>query len=172
MDCVFRTERLRLHEAKAQDAQFFQHLMTTPKWLEFIGDRGVHSKEDARRYIEETIRWSYTKNGYGLYTMVPTGELAPIGICGFLKRDYLAHPDVGFAILPSHEGRGYIKEALAGLFKFGSEQLGFSTLHALIAFNNNASESLVTQFGFTYERDVISPNSSERLRLFTAKFIK
>lgn len=26
----------------------------------------------------------------------------PIGICGLVKRDFLAYPDLGFALLPEH----------------------------------------------------------------------
>ena len=45
---VIVTERLSLRHLTADDAPFILRLVNEPSWLEFIGDKGVRSLEDAR----------------------------------------------------------------------------------------------------------------------------
>jgi hypothetical protein len=47
---VVETERLALHWLRLADAVFIRELVTEPSWLEFIGDKGVRTLADARRY--------------------------------------------------------------------------------------------------------------------------
>jgi len=64
------TERLTLREVTYDDAAFILELLNTPKFIRYIGDRGVRSIEDALRYIDERYLASYRENGYGLYGVV------------------------------------------------------------------------------------------------------
>ena len=43
------TDRLRLRRLEAADASFILRLVNEPSWLRFIGDRGVHDLDGARR---------------------------------------------------------------------------------------------------------------------------
>jgi [ribosomal protein S5]-alanine N-acetyltransferase len=45
------TERLRLDPFTFADAAFFKELVNTPGWLQYIGDRNIHSITDAEQYI-------------------------------------------------------------------------------------------------------------------------
>lgn len=64
---ILETERLRLRELTLEDAVFIFELVNDPAWLRYIGDRGVRTLEDARRYILDGPRASYTQHGFGLY---------------------------------------------------------------------------------------------------------
>ena len=48
---VYETERLMLKPTSIDDAAFVLAVMNTPKWIKNIGDRKVHSVEDAEQYI-------------------------------------------------------------------------------------------------------------------------
>ena len=43
----------------------------------------------------------------------------PIGMCGLLKRDWLADADVGFAFLPQYWSKGYAFESAAACMEWG-----------------------------------------------------
>jgi hypothetical protein len=43
--------RIRLRHLQIQDAEFILSLVNTPGWLEFIGNRDVHTLEDAKLYL-------------------------------------------------------------------------------------------------------------------------
>ena len=47
------TERLSLNLLILNDHDFIMRLVNSHGWIEFIGDRNVHSKEDAIAYINK-----------------------------------------------------------------------------------------------------------------------
>ena len=54
---------------------------------------------------------SYAQHGFGLYQVALNDKVEAVSICGLIKRDSLQHPDIGFAFLHAHWGRGYAFEA-------------------------------------------------------------
>jgi len=158
------TERLTLREVTHDDAAFILELLNTPKFIKYIGDRGARSIDDALRYIDERYLASYRDNGYGLYGVVENASGALIGACGFVRRDTLPGPDIGFSFLPEFEGKGYGFESAAAVMKYGREVLGFDQVLAITSLDNHASEKLLTKLGFTLD-DTIDFNG-ERLKLF------
>ena len=47
----FETERLILKPFEITDASFLLTLLNSPKWLQYIGDRNVHTEAEAADYI-------------------------------------------------------------------------------------------------------------------------
>src|SRR5215467_12758068 len=84
---VLETRRLALRHATFDDDDFILRLLNEPSFLRFIGDRGVRTHDDARRYIGERLIGSYERNGFGLWVVVRKETPSPIGICGLVKRD-------------------------------------------------------------------------------------
>lgn len=142
---IGETNRLVISEAKNADADFFYALLNSSSWLKHIGDRGIKNKEDAVGYIEGSLMKSYRENGFGLYKVSLKETNTPIGVCGFLKRDYLDAPDIGFAMLPEFEGYGYMLEATSAVMQFGKNTLGFTKILAVTTEGNGRSKKLLTK---------------------------
>jgi ribosomal-protein-alanine N-acetyltransferase len=164
MTVILKTERLRLREFTADDAAFINQLINSPKFLKYIGDRGVRTVGDAREFIANRLAASYVNNGYGLWA-VETRDGTPVGMCGFVKRDYFDDADLGFAFLPDHERKGYGYESAIGTLKYGQETLGFTKVLAITSLSNDASVGLLKKLGFT-DDGIIEPQG-EKLRLFS-----
>ena len=173
---ILETERLSLREmSSAGDAEFILELLNTPKFIKYIGDRGVRSFEQARDFIEARYLQSYREHGFGLYavelkpenalTKVRASAQELIGICGFVKRDELPDPDIGFAFLPEFEGKGYGFESAEAAIRYGRHVLGFSRLLAITSQDNEISGKLLEKLGFAYERIITMPDGEE-LKLF------
>lgn len=145
---VLETERLLIEEATVDDGLFFLALVNSPNWLQYIGDRNIKSEEDAAQYIDTFLVKSYRTNGFGLYKLVEKEENKPIGICGFVKRTYLTHVDLGFALLPQYEGKGYVYEAASSILKYGHTKLSLSTVLAISRIENKRSHRLLYRLGF------------------------
>ena len=147
MNLPITTQRLILDEVALSDADFILELLNSPGWLRYIGDRGVHNREDAIHYIQSRFIQSYQDNGFGLYkaALKDTGE--PIGLCGFLRRDYLPSVDIGFALLPAFEGKGFAFEAAQALMETGFGELGFDTVMAIVLPDNLRSQVLLEKLG-------------------------
>lgn len=160
---VLETERLILREITEGDAAFILRLVNTPKFHRYIADRGVRTVAAARVYLEEKYLVSYADLGYGLYA-VCLKDGTPIGNCGFVRRDTLPGPDVGFAFLPEYERRGYGYESASAVIEYGRDELGFADLYAITSLDNDISGSLLEKLGFTFEREIES--GDVRLKLF------
>lgn len=167
MKKVVETERLILRELdSALDAEFIFELLNAPKFIKYIGDRGVRSIEDAAHFIESRYRQSYRDHGFGLYAAVRKSDGVPVGICGFVKRDNFDHPDIGFAFLPKFERKGYGFESASALVGYGRETLRFNQVLAITSQDNDASGKLLEKLGFSYDRVETMPNG-EQLKVFS-----
>lgn len=69
------TERLSLEALTAGDGEFIRELLNTKGWLQFIGDRNIHSKEDAINYINKIN----TSPNFYYWTVRLADTLEPIG---------------------------------------------------------------------------------------------
>lgn len=164
---ITETPRLRIEEIVLTDSGFFHELMNTPKWLSFIGDRGITSKKKAAEYIFTNYMSSYDLNGYGLYKVVLKEGNCPIGTCGLLKRDYLEHADIGFAILPAYEGKGYIVEASEAVLNYGMNTLGLNKILGITTGANIVSQKLLQKIGLQYIGTVNAPNQDTPFLMFS-----
>ena len=163
---VLETERLTLRRLHAGDAPFIVELLNDPAWLEHIGDKGVRTLDDARKYLETGPLAMYARLGFGLYLVERKGEGERIGLCGLLKRDSLDHVDLGFAFLPRFRGMGLAFEAAAGTLNYARAELGLSRLVAITSQGNASSARLLEKLGFRFERNVRTDTSGEELRLY------
>lgn len=90
-------------------------------------------------------------------------------MCGFVNRESLSHPDLGFALLPESEGCGYGTEAALASLDYGGRELGFTKVLAITSLDNTASVRLLEKLGFEYDSLIDSP-SGEKLKLFEFSF--
>lgn len=58
------TERLIIIPISKEDSSFMYELMNSPKWLKYIGDRKVHTVEDAEKHIELKMRPQLERLGF------------------------------------------------------------------------------------------------------------
>jgi len=163
---ITQSKRLLFRECTAADATFIRKLVNTPTWLEHIGDRNVHSDAAAVTFINDRLIKSYTTNGYGLWVVQLKSKDKLIGLFGFVKRDYLEHADIGFALLPEYAGMGYGKEAGIATMAYGVNQLKFKTIYGITSLTNSISQGLLKTLGLQELEVIVAPNEKEELMLF------
>jgi RimJ/RimL family protein N-acetyltransferase len=144
---ILTTERLALRQYTLDDAPFVLDLLNTPDWIANIGDRGVRTLEDARNYIEEKYLAQYTELGFGSYVSVLKGTETIVGTCGLYKRPNLDHFDIGFALLPKYENKGYAFEASSALMNHARTKLEMETIYGITLPTNKASQRLLQKLG-------------------------
>ena len=141
------TERLTLIPVASHDYTFMRQLVNTAGWLRFIGDRNVHSDDQAKAYINrilETPQLTY-------WVVRLHHQKIPIGIISLIKRDYLDHFDIGFAFLPEYQHKGYATEAAVAIMNH-SKKNGISILLATLIPENIQSINLLKKLGFSSEQ--------------------
>ena len=146
------------------DKEYVYRLLNSPKFIKYIGDRGVRSVEQAANFIENRYRQSYRDHGYGLYAvrLIENGE--PIGICGYVRRESLEGPDIGFAFLPDYERLGYGLESASAMLAYGRNTLEFATIRAITSIDNDASDHLLHKLGFQFDK--LIDGDGESLKLY------
>ena len=165
---ILETERLILREIVEADADFIYDLLNQPSFIKYIGNRSVHSVEAAREFIENRYRQSYREHGFGLYAVELKKSGAPIGICGFVRRETLPDADIGFAFLPQFERKGYAYESADAVMKYGRDVLGLKRVLAITTIDNESSGKLLAKLGFKFERLIKQPPNEEELKLFSS----
>jgi ribosomal-protein-alanine N-acetyltransferase len=163
--CVLETARLNIRRLNTGDADFIRRLLNEPSFVHYIGDRGVRTDEDARRYIREGPMASYAQHGFGLSLVELKHSGKPAGICGLLKRESLDDVDLGFAFLPEFWHQGYALEAAAAVLADAGDR-GLERVLAITSPDNDASMRLLEKLGFRYERMMHQGGDRTEIKVF------
>ena len=145
---VAETERLRLRWLNTGDSKFILELVNEPSWIQFIGEKGVNTPQDALRYIEDGPVAMYRRAGFGLYMVELKESGEPIGICGLIKRETFKDVDLGFAFRPRFWRKGYAFESAAAVMCYGKTVLGLRRIVAILSQDNHRSSKLLEKLGF------------------------
>lgn len=163
---MLETERLTIRRITLDDAAFMIETLNDPGFLANIGDRGVRTIDDAETYIGDRILSSYEANGFGMFRVALKDNDEGIGTVGFVRREGLDGPDLGFAFMEAHTGQGYGYEAASALLDWGRETLGLPPLLAITAPDNHASAALLVKLGFRETGRIVLPTHGGESRLF------
>ncbi len=169
MKTIIETERLQLRRFTLDDADFFLTLVNDEEWIRNIGDRNVHTEDEARAYLTKSYLANYERNGFGLY-LTALNDGTRIGMCGLIKRDGLDDVDIGFAFLPQWRGQGYAAEAARASLIYGRDVLKKTRIVAIVLPSNTASVVLLKQIGLQFEKMIQMPNDPDELALYAILF--
>lgn len=161
------TDRLIIRNLITNDTAFFFELVNDPDWIRFIGDRNVQTLKDAEKYLTNRIIPSYTNWGFGFYAVDEKATQKTVGVSGFIKRDELEYPDVGFAFLPDGRGKGYAFEATHELMKYGKDVLKFETILGIANNDNERSHNLLRKLGLSFVKHIQLYDEEQEISLFS-----
>jgi RimJ/RimL family protein N-acetyltransferase len=167
---VLETERLILRWLSVADAEFILRLLNEPSFLHYIGDKGVKTIADARKYILGGPVVSYEQLGFGLYLTELKEDGVPIGICGLLKRESLDDVDIGFAFLPEFWRHGYAFESAAAVMAYGRDVVGLPRIVAITSPDNGDSIKVLRKLGLRFERMIKLSEGGPAINLFALEF--
>ena len=152
--------RIIISELKADHSAFILELVNSSGWKEFIGERNVHSTEDAKIYIINIL----ANDNIKYHVISIKSKDIPIGIVTFIKRDYLDHHDIGFAFLPEYSGHGYAFEASKHLLDI--YKLTHPIILATTKTSNKKSIKLLEKLGFLYSHDINQSTEDDPLIVY------
>jgi RimJ/RimL family protein N-acetyltransferase len=162
---IARTARLRLRHVVPDDAAVYLEVLNDPAFIQYIGDRGVRTLEDAATSIVDGPMAMQRARGHSMYMveLIESGE--PVGLSGLIKRDFLADVDIGYAFLPRHRGQGYALEAAQAVAGHAWE-LGLARLAAIVNPDNRASIGLLLKLGMRFERFIVPAAGQRGVNLY------
>ena len=166
---IIETERLILRKLTVDDAAFMLELLNQPSFIQFIGDRGVRTLDDARQFILTRYIAAYERLGFGMYLTLLKEDLVPIGICGLIRRNELDDVDIGYAFLPQYWSKGYAFESASAVLAYARNTLGIKRILGITTADNKGSIRVLEKAGLKFERMVKLSGDDEELKLFASE---
>jgi len=163
---ILETKRVILQKVSLEDASIILALLNEPSFIRNIGDRGVRTLEDARKYISNRLIASYEKFGFGMYLVILKDTGSAVGLCGLVKRDGLDDVDIGYAFFPQYWAKGYAAEAAQAVKEYAKNTVGLSRLVAITDPANQGSIRVLEKIGLKFEKMVKLSEDDIELNLF------
>jgi ribosomal-protein-alanine N-acetyltransferase len=158
---ALQTERLTLTPIGPDDAAFLLELLNDPGWIANIGDRGVRDVAGARAYIADRL-------AAGTWFVAREGGVA-VGMAGIVPtREGMDCPDLGYAILERHAGRGYATEAAAAVLAYAREKMRLPKVAAITDPKNQASRHVLEKLGLTFQKLIDLPSYPDEASAYYA----
>ena len=163
---VLETARLTFREATTEDGDFVLELLNEPSYIRHVADRGLRTREDAARYIEEKFLPSYAQHGFGFYVVELKSNGEAIGICGLAKRETMEDVDVGYSFLERFWGNGYAVEAASAVMNYARGVLGLRRVVGVTAPENASSIKVLEKIGLRFEKMIHLPGFEAERSLY------
>lgn len=147
---TFATKRLRLRAFRASDIQAMHALYADADNLRYWSTPPSANLAATRR----AMRWHlvYRPRRYVIWAVEESKSRKVIGMINYHHRNLREQRvDVGWLILPQHQGKGYMSEAGRALLRHLFDDLGVHKIEALIERANKPSATLAKRLGFRLE---------------------
>jgi ribosomal-protein-alanine N-acetyltransferase len=148
-----RTERLLLRQWRASDLDPYARMMADPAVARHLGDGTTVDRNGAWRqlavYIGHGVLRGYT---HWAIDLLDTGEF--IGRAGPWMPEGWPALEIGWAIAPEHQGRGYATEAGRVAQQVAWESLRAERLISLVRPGNAASVAVVRKLGGVLHEEI------------------
>lgn len=133
--------------------EFLVQLWNTDDFINSCGRTSIDTPEKAASFIQHRVLAHYALNKHGQF-LVSLREGPPIGTVSLMKDSppdphYLA-PDVGYAILPEENGKGYATEAAKGVLEYARKDLGIEDAFGFCAAEDMRSRRVLEKVGLVF----------------------
>ena len=145
------TERLVLRQWDILDYERFSKFFSDEKNARFVG--GVKNKEKSYRLMAAYIG-HYILNGCSYLAVTEKTSKDLVGTVGLWNSKPWPEPELGYWILPEHQGNGFATEAGLAVKKFALENLELESLVSYIDPSNKASIQLALRLGAKYDSEI------------------
>jgi RimJ/RimL family protein N-acetyltransferase len=149
---VLTTERLTMRAPAASDFEDSAAMWSDPLVTRFIGGRTSTPEESWARLLRARGLWPVL--GYGYWAVRETATGAYVGEVGFaaFRRAIVPPidgvPEMGWALSPVAQGKGYGLEAVRAALAWGEGQWGAAPVVCIIDPINTPSLKLAARAGF------------------------
>ncbi len=141
---VLRTERLVLRPPERADLDGWAAFSADPGAMRFLG--GPIGRAEAWRSLAY-IAGCWSLQGFGLFSIVLRGTGEWIGRAGPNHPEGWPAPEIGYGLLPAHQGRGYAREAVLAAAAFAFDTLRWPAIAHVIDPDNAASIAVARSIG-------------------------
>ncbi len=151
---TLETERLILRPPEEQDFEPWAEMRSYAEAMRFLG--GAMSPEEVWR-LATTMVGHWVWRGYGMFSIIERSSGAWIGRCGPWNPHGWPEPEIGWALSPEFQGKGYAFEAASICLDYTVDELKWENLVHFIDKENIPSIRLAERLGANWQREEIPP---------------
>ena len=144
---VLQTERLILRGQQPSDSEPFVRAYADADFARFITRKGNALTREEAWGAMAIVAGSWAVSGYGQWIVEDRASGAPVGRVGPWAPEGWPDFEIGWAIFPEHQGKGFAIEAAAAAIVWAHETLGRDHVIHLNDPRNTASERVATALG-------------------------
>ena len=142
------TERLLLRQPVEEDAQQIFQLRSNETVNKYLDRPKTNSITDVMQFLEKIN--GIIANRQGLYWIITLKEelhvVGTIGLWNFSEETSSA--EIGYELLPSYHGKGFMQEALNAVLAFAFKNAGLKKIEAFTHPENISSSKLLRKSSF------------------------
>lgn len=142
----FTTERLLVRRWQDSDLLALVAVYGDADAMRWVGEGRAITNDECVHWLAVT-RTNYEKRGYGMFAIEQRSSPGVIGFCGIVHPGDQPEPEVKYALLRSHWGRGFATEAVSGLIAYAARVHKLAFLIATAAPANVASHRALLKAG-------------------------
>lgn len=170
---ILETSRLILRNYQRDDWEYVHQYAKEPSFSQYEM-WGPNSEADTKNFItlmleqaKQNPRWQFD-----CAVTLKSNRLL-VGGCGIRRESPESSiANLGWAIHPAFQNRGYASEAAEKLIQFGFQQLGLSLIYATCDARNKASQRVMEKLGLRYVSTKIADKMQKGVLRDTMRFEK
>jgi [ribosomal protein S5]-alanine N-acetyltransferase len=150
---VLTTERLVLRQLTPEDEKEIFALRTDDAVNKYLDRLKARFIEDARKFIQK-INKNISNNEAVFWGITYKEDAALIGTACYwniVKENDSA--EIGYELLPAHQGKGIMQEAIAAIIDYGFDSMKLQVIEAVAQKDNQRSFHLLEKFNFTRDTE-------------------
>jgi [ribosomal protein S5]-alanine N-acetyltransferase len=146
------TPNLFLREITDTDAQDLLSIHGNAQHMKWFGSDPLKDVDGAKGLVKMFAKWREEPTSGTRWGIQLRGIPGLIGTCGLFRWNRNWRTCVlGYEISPLHQGRGYMKEALAAVLAWGFREMELNRVEANVHPDNLASIAVLKWLGFAEE---------------------
>lgn len=152
-----RTERLVLRPWEDGDLEAMHEIQRDPEVCRYLYNEPLTLEETRERLTRKIATDAFRNEGDWMgcaVTLASTGELVADASLAWTSESH-KQGEIGFAVHPAHQGKGYATEMSRPLLAFGFEVVGLHRIVGRLEARNTGSARVLTKLGMRREAYLI-----------------
>ena len=151
---IIKSDNIKLRPISLNDWKELLFLRSNEQVNRFIKRDPCIAQEDAEAFINKIIQKSEANEVCFWSICLPESQKMIGSICLWHFSDDRTEAEVGYDLMPEHQGKGYMSEALKIVLRFGFDEIQLKKILAYTHQDNDPSIALLKAKGFIHEREI------------------
>lgn len=144
---MIKTNRLFLEDIKRNDIEWVYRALSNNEVTKYYGVQ-FNTLEETKEQMDWYEELLSSKTGIW-WKLTLQENRKPIGACGFNNyNEKIGQSEIGFWLFPKYWKKGYMREALKSVIRYGFETMALKIIYAEVEEENKASLKVLENIGF------------------------